>query len=466
MAQLTTIDVGGSVDRFIEPQSEAEFIEAVRGADAAGLPLLVIGGGSNLLAADDPFPGVVIRDARRGISVLNTDISANAGDGGVETSGTGRVAEVVGISGIDAFTGNVDGGSAGSSQSAVAGEIVEIVADAGANWDDFVAFCIKSGFSGVEGLSGVPGTVGGAVVQNIGAYGQEVGSSVTSVRVFDRKAGTIDMLSPADMRFGYRSSALKTLGHAASSASLDDTDDYFPTSRYVVLSATFTLECSRTGEVAFGQLAKALGVELGERMPIAEIRETVLKIRATKGMLEDPGRYASRWMRGCKDRHNVVNAVKAEDPANSNGQDMSDAQEPPEIDAIQGEAASGVVEYQPDFDRHSCGSFFTNPILTSQQAAKLPADAPRFDALLPDGKPGVKTSAAWLIDHAGFHKGYKVRPDAKAGLSTLHTLALTNRGGAQASDIAELAKTVQNGVEERFGIRLEPEPVVVGLDLS
>ncbi|MDF7640420.1 UDP-N-acetylmuramate dehydrogenase [Bifidobacterium sp. ESL0784] len=406
LAQLTTIGVGGPVDRFVEPQTEEEFIAAVRSADNASFPLLVIGGGSNLLISDEPLHGVVVRDKRHGISVLKTGIAVN------ETAGA-----------------------------------VKIVAEAGANWDDFVAFCVSSGFSGVEGLSGVPGTVGASVVQNIGAYGQEVASSVSSVRVFDRKNGDIRKLSPDDMHFGYRSSALKSSMY---SAPAKPADHYFPTPRYVVLSVTFTLQRSDTGEVAFGQLAKALGVEMGERMPIAAIRQAVLRVRALKGMLEDTGRYASRWMQGCKDRSNIAQASALQrDSAKSEG----------------GAVADGIEEAKPDFDRHSCGSFFMNPILTRAQAATLPEDAPCFDAMLPDGKPGVKTSAAWLIDHAGFHKGYKVRKDAKAGLSTLHTLALTNRDGASAGDVAELAKTLQGGVEERFGVRLVPEPVVVGMDL-
>ncbi|WEV75701.1 UDP-N-acetylmuramate dehydrogenase [Bifidobacterium sp. ESL0800] len=386
LAQLTTIGVGGAVDRFVEPESEEAFTAEVRDADAAGLPLLVIGGGSNLLVADAPFHGVVVRDARRGISVVDDQAEA-------------------------------DGGS------------VVITAQAGASWDDFVAFCVASGFSGVEGLSGVPGTVGASVVQNIGAYGQEVASAVSSVRVFDRKNGSVCRLEREDMRFGYRNSALKSSMYSAPAT---PAGNYFPTPRYVVLSVTFALRRSESDEVAFGQLAKALGVELGERKPIAAIRAAVLSVRATKGMLEDPNRYALPSMRGCRDEHNV---------------------------------AAATLQDQPDFNRHSCGSFFMNPILEPAQAVHLPADAPRFDAILPDGQPGVKTSAAWLIDHAGFHKGFKVRPDAKAGLSTLHTLALTNRGGAGAKDIAELARTIQDGVEAAYGIRLVPEPVVVGMDL-
>ncbi|MCO6558835.1 MAG: FAD-binding protein [Bifidobacterium sp.] len=417
LAELTTIGVGGVVDRFVEPQSEKEFVAAVRDADAVGLPLLVIGGGSNLLVSDKPFHGVVVRDKRHGISVLNGNSNHETKIGEDSNTGAGKSADV---------NGNVAKAGAGEHS-----DTVEIVAEAGANWDDFVAYCVSSSFSGVEGLSGVPGTVGASVVQNIGAYGQEVASSVSSVRVFDRESGSVRQLERGDMHFGYRSSALKTSMYSAPAT---PGDKYFPTPRYVVLSVTFSLQRNETGEVAFGQLAKALGVEVGERMPISAIRNAVLKVRALKGMLEDSSRYASPWMRGCKDERNIAENNDVE----------------------------GV---KPDFNRHSCGSFFMNPILTVDQAKQLPADAPRFDATLPSGELGVKTSAAWLIDHAGFHKGYKVSREAKAGLSTLHTLALTNRGGAQANDVAELARAIQNGVEDRFGIRLVPEPVVVGLDL-
>ncbi|WEV59921.1 FAD-binding protein [Bifidobacterium sp. ESL0728] len=491
LAQLTTIGVGGSVDRFVEPKSEGEFIAAVRDADAANLPLLVIGGGSNLLVGDEPFRGVVVRDKRHGISVLDgvdaTDIDAadsvtNNVHSESDVAEGGNVNEsIADTKAIDSLIDMVETsdkglvGTAETSCTTEASDIVEIVADAGANWDDFVAFCVASGFSGVEGLSGVPGSVGASVVQNIGAYGQEVASSVSSVRVFDRESDRICRLDPNDMHFGYRSSALKSSMYSAPAM---PASRYFPTPRYVVLSVTFTLKRNETGEVAFGQLAKALGVEVGERMPIAAIREAVLKVRALKGMLEDPSRYASRWMQGCKDEHNLAKAVgtdkQTELGGNSksdmrnmlNAQSMPDGHGSAEVSAVQDDAdVKGRAESKPNFDRHSCGSFFMNPILGQQQAAKLPVDAPRFAATLPDGKPGVKTSAAWLIDHAGFHKGYKVSPDAKAGLSTLHTLALTNRGGAQASDISELARAVQNGVEAEFGIRLVPEPVVVGIDL-
>lgn len=396
-ADLTTIGVGGPIASFIEPTSEEDFINAVKVADSEGKPLCVIGGGSNMLVSDAPFEGVVVRDARRNVTVSRE--SNDVRDGNEE-------------------------------------EIVFVTAEAGCNWDDFVDRCVELELEGVEGLSGIPGTVGASVVQNIGAYGQEVGSSVDAVRVWDREEGAVRNLTASDLRFGYRMSALKASMYDAPAT---PAARYFPTPRYVVLSVTFALRRSETGVVGYGQLAKALGVEVGDRMNIRHIRNAVLKVRASKGMLEDAGRYSADVMRGTKEAGLVSIACEAQ--------------------------SAQVGGTQPDYNRHSCGSFFMNPILTEQQAEKLPEDAPRFDAALPDGEPGVKTSAAWLIDHAGFHKGYKTDEDAAAGLSTLHTLALTNRGGAKAADIADLAKTVQDGVEDAYGIRLVPEPVVIGMDL-
>ncbi|NEG55020.1 UDP-N-acetylmuramate dehydrogenase [Bifidobacterium platyrrhinorum] len=409
-ADITTIGVGGEIARFVEPTTRVGVIEAVEEADEHGLPLCVIGGGSNLLVADGPFDGVVVRDARRRITVPDEAAPVEGGD-----------------------------------------RTVHVNAEAGANWDDFVAFTVELGLEGVEGLSGIPGTVGASVVQNIGAYGQEVATSVESVEVWDRETKTTRDLTPADLRFGYRSSALKSSMYAAPAT---PADRFFPTPRYVVLSVTFALRHSATGTVGFGQLAKALGVQVGDRMATTAIRDAVLRVRAAKGMLEDPTRYAGAAMAGTKRESNVIADLKRL------------------ADAADGAAdESGLPA--PDRNRHSCGSFFMNPILPADQADSLPEDAPRFAATLPDGTPGVKTSAAWLIDHAGFHKGFALRTagavgggaPAPASLSTLHTLALTNRGSATAADVAALAKAVQAGVKEAFGIALVPEPVCVGLDL-
>lgn len=409
-AELTTIGVGGPIARFIEPTTRVGVIEAIEEADAKGLPLCVIGGGSNMLVSDAPFPGVVVRDARRAITVPDEAAPVEGGD-----------------------------------------RTVHVNAEAGCNWDDFVAFTVEMGLEGVEGLSGIPGTVGASVVQNIGAYGQEVGSSVESVEVWDRKDKRTVELTPDDLRFGYRSSALKSSMYVAPAT---PAAEFFPTPRYVVLSVTFALRHSATGTVGYGQLAKALGVEVGDRMETRAIRNAVLKVRASKGMLEDAARYLGPAMAGTKRDDQVRIALRAQ---------YGEAVAAAASDADGG--PSSPVDITPDFDRHSCGSFFMNPILTAEQAARLPEDAPRFDAVLPDGTPGVKTSAAWLIDHAGFHKGFRTSEDATAGLSTMHTLALTNRGGASATDVAELARAVQDGVEAAYGVRLVPEPVVVGMDL-
>lgn len=389
-ADITTIAVGGEIDRFVEPTTRVGVIEAVEEADAKGLPLFVIGGGSNVLVSDEPFHGVVVRDARRAITVPD---------------------EAAPVEGDD--------------------RTVHVNAEAGCNWDDFVDCCVRLGLEGVEGLSGIPGTVGASVVQNIGAYGQDVATSVESVEVWDRKDKAVKNLHADELRFGYRMSALKASMYQAPAV---PAGEFFPTPRYVVLSVTFALRHSSTGMVGYGQLAKALGVEVGDRMDTKEIRDAVLRVRAAKGMLEDATRYTRLAMQGTKKATLVATALRAQNDT-------------------------------PDANRHSCGSFFMNPILTAEQAAMLPPEAPRFEAVLPNGEPGIKTSAAWLIDHAGFHKGYTVDDDAKAGLSTLHTLALTNRGQAGSQDIAKLAKTVQDGVEHTFGVRLVPEPVVVGFSL-
>lgn len=396
-ADITTIGVGGQIARFVEPDSRVGVIEAVEEADSRGLPLFVIGGGSNTLAGDGDFNGIVVRDARRAISV--PDEAAPAEDGQA---------------------------------------IAHVNAEAGVNWDDLVAFAVRVGLSGIEGLSGIPGTVGASVVQNIGAYGQEVGESVESVEVWDRSDKAVRELPADELGFGYRTSALKR-------SMIEPGNPWFPTPRYVVLSVTFALRHASVGTVGHAQLAKALGVEVGAAMPVARIREAVLGVRAAKGMLEDPTRYASSAMSGTKREENVLADLKR-------------------LASLDGALNPGLGEDglpAPVPDRHSCGSFFVNPVLSVEAAAALPADAPRFDAPLPDGTAGVKTSAAWLIDHAGFAKGFRIAPDAPAGLSSLHTLALTNRGGATAADVKALAQTIQAGVEAAFGVHLVPEPVIM-----
>lgn len=391
--------VGGSIARFVEPRSRVGMIEAVEDADSAHLPLCVIGGGSNLLASDAPFEGVVVRDARRNIDVLDQAAPREGND-----------------------------------------LTVHVNATAGTNWDDFVDFCVRMGLQGVEGLSGIPGTVGASVVQNIGAYGQEVGTAVETVEVWDRLEKKTMTLPVADMGFGYRTSALKKSMYEAPGR---PAASFFPTPRFVVLSVTFALKHSASGRVDFAQLAGALGVDVGAQMKTSAIRAAVLSVRARKGMLEDPGRYDTLWMKGTKQ------SVEAKANAEGSGD---------------GNASTMVSDSSaPDYDRWSCGSFFINPVLSADQAAALPPEAPRFAIAEAQDGPGVKTSAAWLIDHAGFHKGYprERNAQAKATLSTKHTLALTNRGAATAADVIALADEVRVGVKQAFGIELVPEPVIL-----
>ncbi len=369
LADLTTMRVGGPADRYVEVASEAELIDTVHSADVAGEPVLVVGGGSNLVVADEGFPGVVIRDVRTGVTVESQDVCGGA-----------------------AFT-----------------------VPSGQDWDQLVERAIAEEWSGLEALSGIPGTVGAAPVQNIGAYGQEVADSVASVRVWDRYTASRRTLPLADLGFGYRTSVLK---RSMQGVGIDEDGPWYPTPRYVVLEVAFqTRLASLSAPIAYGELARRLGVEVGERAPVADVRRAVLELRAGKGMLvDDPGAR--------------------------------------------------------DHDRWSAGSFFTNPILTAEQAAALPEDAPRYP-MRPQPELGaigaaslVKTSAAWLIEHAGFTKGFGVHGSRSfATLSTRHTLALTNRGGASTADILELARAIRDGVLSAFSVELVPEPVLVGVSL-
>lgn len=352
-SQLTTLGVGGPVADYVETTSETDLIEAVRTADDAGTPLLVLGGGSNLLVSDAGFDGTVVRDVRRDLTTPD--------------------------------------------HSACAGVTVTVVA--GTPWDDVVAHAAAHRLKGIEALSGIPGSTGATPVQNVGAYGQEVAQTIATVRVWDRQRSRVRTLPLVDLQFGYRTSLLKRSMRALP----DDADPgapWFPTPRYVVLDVTFQLRVADLSEpIAYGELARELGIAVGERAPLPDVRAAVLALRGRKGMVLDAG----------------------------------------------------------DPDTRSAGSFFTNPVLPAD--AELPEDAPRY----PAGDGLVKTSAAWLIEQAGFGKGYGL--PGPAALSTKHTLALTNRGGANAGDLLALARTVRDGVALRFGIALEPEPVLVGTTL-
>ena len=357
LADLTTLRVGGPIAEYVRVSTTDSLVEAVRAADASGGPLLVVGGGSNLLASDAPFEGTV-----------------------VDVQPFGEIASII------------DEGPSGP---------VLVRAGAGTVWDEFVSWTLAQGLSGVEALSGIPGTVGASPVQNVGAYGHEVAETISSVEAYDRLTGNVVRLAPAELGFAYRSSAIKrSVGEVGLNGR-----PWGPTGRWVVLSVDFRLERSPlSAPVMYSELARRLGVEAGERADASLVRSTVLDLRRGKGMVLDSA----------------------------------------------------------DHDTWSAGSFFTNPILPEAVAASLPEGAPRFGA----GEGLVKTSAAWLIDHAGCSKGFHL-PEAgdppRASLSTKHVLALTNRGGASSADIEALARAVRERVNDAFGVTLVPEPVTVGI---
>jgi UDP-N-acetylmuramate dehydrogenase len=341
----TTLRLGGPADRWVRATTEAELIEAVAAADAAGEPVLVLGGGSNVVVADAGFPGVVVEVATTGVE---PDVEDGASCGGVM-----------------------------------------VTVAAGEGWDDVVATAVDRGWVGVEALSGIPGATGATPIQNVGAYGQDVSQTIATVRVWDRVLKGVRTFASADCGFGYRHSRFKA----------DRLDPWG--GRHVVLDVTFQLRQGDLGApIAYAELARTLGVEVGERVPLADVRRAVLDLRRGKGMVLDAG----------------------------------------------------------DHDTWSAGSFFTNPFV---DPADLPDGAPAFEQ--PDGR--VKTSAAWLIDHAGFRKGHGIDRGSGAALSTKHTLALTNRGRATTEELLSLAREVRDGVEAAYGIRLVNEPVLVGCEL-
>ena len=334
IAGLTTLRIGGPARRLVVAETEDELVEAVREADAAGEPLLVLAGGSNVVVADDGFPGTVAL---------------------VRTSGV-----------------RLDGD--------------ELRVQAGEEWDPLVARCVAEGLQGFECLSGIPGSTGAVPVQNVGAYGQEVAETVTWVRVLDRATGAVETMTAAECGFSYRSSVFK----------------HDP--RRVVLEVAFRLRPDGlSGPLRYAELARALDVPLGGRAPLGDVREAVVGLRRRKGMVIDPA----------------------------------------------------------DPDSVSAGSFFTNPVLSAEGFAALSARAAAEPPGWPESDGRIKTSAAWLIERAGFARGHG---NGRVGISTKHTLALVNRGGATAADLVAFARTIADGVRERFGVELVPEPVLVGLD--
>jgi UDP-N-acetylmuramate dehydrogenase len=402
LADHTTFRVGGPADRLIRAETEAELIAAVRQADRDHTPLLVLAGGSNVLVGDDGFPGTVVLVAHRGRSATRPPaettsdramsdraMSDQATPDSSRSLGATRLAVAVAPSPDTPVSAHALGATPARAPGVTSAPpddttTVLVTAAAGEVWDELVAWTVDQGWSGLEALSGVPGLVGAAPVQNIGAYGAEIATVVARVRVFDRRTNQVRVLSPADCGFGYRVSDFKR-----------------QPDRHVILSLDLRLRPGgASAPIQHAELARRLGVEPGATAPPAAVRRAVLELRRSKGMVLDPD----------------------------------------------------------DHDTWSAGSFFTNPLLPADQAAALPGETPRY--LQPDGR--VKLSAAWLIEQAGFLRGYG---DGPAGLSSRHVLALTNRGQARAADILALARTIRARVEDRFGVTLTPEPVLVNCQL-
>jgi UDP-N-acetylmuramate dehydrogenase len=266
---------------------------------------------------------------------------------------------------------------------------VSVTATAGTMWDELVAAAVANEWVGLEALSGIPGSVGAAPVQNIGAYGAELSETLASVRVWDRHEQRVRTMFAVELGFGYRDSVLKrSLGERGA------------TPRWVVLDVTVQMRFgTRSAPVKYEQLAQALAIDVEETASTAEVSDAVLALRASKGMVLDAA----------------------------------------------------------DHDTWSAGSFFTNPVVPESH---VPDGAPRFPASGGDDAGRVKTSAAWLIERAGFGKGFGL-PGSGAALSSKHTLALTNRGDATSEELLALARHIRDGVREAFGINLVPEPNVL-----
>ncbi len=360
LAPYTSIELGGRADWFAEVQDVDQLREGLRWAAREKVPALILGGGSNLILPDAGVRGLVLRLVFSGIR-------------------------------IDDASASPEGAS-----SAAGADSVSVTAAAGTDWDELVQATVEAGLSGIECLSGIPGTVGATPIQNVGAYGQEVAQTIEVVECLDRATLQRRLFTNEECDFGYRHSRFKS----------SDRD------RFIVLSVRYRLNRSRIAELRYGELRDRIAERFGAKGPPAgapglrAIRETVLELRRGKSMVLDP----------------------------------------------------------EDANTRSAGSFFLNPVLQPEaaeqlvQAAKrrgIETEPPRYPA-----PAGVKFPAAWLIEKAGFQKGFR-RPGA--AVSTNHSLALINPGGGTRRDLLELAAEIQRAVEQAFGVRLEIEPEIYGL---
>lgn len=338
LAPLTTLGVGGAARYFVEATSEAEVREALGFANGRDLSLLVLGGGSNLVVADAGYAGLALKISLRGVESRDQD------------------------------------------------QLRLYRLAAGEDWEGFVARAVAEGCAGVECLSGIPGTIGGTPVQNVGAYGQEVAETIVEVRTIDRGSLELRAFNPVECGFGYRRSRFNT----------------FDAQRYVILSVDFLLRREGAPTLRYGELQKRFAVTASPSLQ--QVRDVVLEVRRSKSMVLDPD----------------------------------------------------------DENRRSAGSFFKNPVVLQEMFEALEERVGMRGLAMPSypaGEGWRKLSAAWLVEQAGFHKGYA---RGAVGISTRHALAIVNRGGATAADIVALKDEIQARVKIEFGVELQPEPVFVG----
>lgn len=348
LSELSTLGVGGPARYYVRAESAERVVQAVAWASEQELPLLILGGGSNLVVADEGFPGLVLHLLVRGVD-------------SVEANGA-----------------------------------VELTAGAGEPWDPLVERAVAAGWAGLECLSGIPGFVGATPMQNVGAYGQDVSETITRVRALDLRTGRLEEIGREDCAFGYRDSRFKREDRG----------------RFVILGVTYRLRPGGAPAIRYADLERHLAAQGLRAARLADTRRAVIEVRRRKSMVIDP-----------------------DDP-----------------------------------NRRSVGSFFMNPVVPDEQARRIEEGLRAAGTLAADEKmpafPAAngrtKLSAAWLIERAGLRRGHR---RGHAGISTNHTLAIVNCGGATAREIVGLAREIRDRVRDRFGVTLVPEPVLVGVEL-
>lgn len=406
-AEMTTLRIGAAPAGVVECSSAEAVAQVVSFLDAHTQPLLVVGGGSNLVVGEgDAVSQLVV-------------VLLSAGDGDVGDSE------------------DADGDATGETGVTIDRETGVVRAFAGVEWDQLVAATVEAGLGGLECLSGIPGSVGATPVQNVGAYGAEVAQVLRRVQLYDRTSGELEWVEPSALDLGYRYSNLKF------------------TSRAVVTSVEFQLTTDGLSvPLRFGELARRLGVDADEaaageiRRPAADVRQAVLELRAGKGMVLDSADHDT-WSAGSFFTNPIVTGEEARDAV---------------VAAVREKCGDDGVESMPLYPVKGGGASASGGAGAAADAGA--GTAAGAGAGVPAGESQFKFSAAWLIERAGFAKGWHVPGNDRASLSTKHTLALTNRGSATSADVVELARAVRAGVQEAFGVVLEPEPIWVGVSID